>query len=151
MSDKDDSTAPLGDSEVLSVQHSPGDAIPEFPQRPDDGSHVPSCVRGQETGDVFEDKPAGRKALQEPGDVPEKSGPCPRTHACTTAGHAEVLARESCREDGPGRVGSCRVDVIWGELLNVVVDRDAGEAAGEDRAGGRVRLAEQSRGDAGAV
>jgi hypothetical protein len=38
-SDKDDATASLGYSEVLSVQHSVGDAIPEFSQRPEDGTH----------------------------------------------------------------------------------------------------------------
>ena len=39
MSDNDDATASLGDSEVLSVQYSVGDPIPEFCQRPCDGAH----------------------------------------------------------------------------------------------------------------
>ena len=43
-SDNEDSTAALGDSEVLSVQHSPRDAIPDVNQRFDDGCHVPSSV-----------------------------------------------------------------------------------------------------------
>jgi hypothetical protein len=37
-SDKDEATASLGHSEELSVQHSVGDAIPEFDQTPDDGT-----------------------------------------------------------------------------------------------------------------
>jgi hypothetical protein len=57
MSDKEDTTASLGHSEELSVQHSPGATIPEFRQRPDDGAKVPSTVRGQNTGDVFPDDP----------------------------------------------------------------------------------------------
>jgi len=70
MSDNDDSAASLGDSEVLSVQHAPGEAIPEFCQRPDDGTHVPSAMRRQEARDVFEDDPGGREVSQESGDVP---------------------------------------------------------------------------------
>ena len=45
MSDNEDSTASLGDSKELSVQHSPGATIPEFRQRPEDGSKVPSGIR----------------------------------------------------------------------------------------------------------
>jgi hypothetical protein len=44
MSDKEDTTATLGNSEELSVQNSVGDPIPEFPQRPDDGTHIGSVV-----------------------------------------------------------------------------------------------------------
>jgi hypothetical protein len=42
MSDNDDATAPLGNSEPLSVQHSVGEPIPQVPQRPEDGTQVPS-------------------------------------------------------------------------------------------------------------
>ena len=58
MSDNEDATAPLGHSEELSVQHSPGAPIPEFRQRPDDGTKVPSSVRRQDAGDVFPDDPS---------------------------------------------------------------------------------------------
>jgi hypothetical protein len=57
MSHNEDATASLGHSEELSVQHSPGATIPEFRQRPDDGSNVPSSVRGQNAGDIFPDDP----------------------------------------------------------------------------------------------
>ncbi len=46
-SDKDDSTTTLGDSEELSVQHSPRHAIPEVIQVADDGGHVPAAVDGE--------------------------------------------------------------------------------------------------------
>ncbi len=58
MSDKEDATASLGHSEVLSVQNSVGEAIPELSHRPEDGTKVPSAVRRQDTGDVFPDDPA---------------------------------------------------------------------------------------------
>ncbi len=35
-------SASLGDSEVLSVKNSIGEPIPEFPQRPKEGSKIPS-------------------------------------------------------------------------------------------------------------
>jgi hypothetical protein len=41
-SDNDDATASLGNSEVLSVQHSVGEAIPAFAQPPQDGTHPPA-------------------------------------------------------------------------------------------------------------
>jgi hypothetical protein len=51
MSDKEDTAPSLGDcsgkavhSDVLSVQHPPGEAIPEFLKTPDEGSESPSSV-----------------------------------------------------------------------------------------------------------
>jgi len=43
-SDNEDTLATLGDAEVLSVQHSPRHAIPEFIQAFDDGKEVSSVV-----------------------------------------------------------------------------------------------------------
>ena len=42
MSDNEDAAALLGHSEVLSVQHSVGEPVPEFPKRPEEGAKVPS-------------------------------------------------------------------------------------------------------------
>jgi hypothetical protein len=44
---------------VLSVQHSVGEPIPEFDQRPEEGTKVPPSSRRQDTGDVLPDDPAG--------------------------------------------------------------------------------------------
>jgi hypothetical protein len=44
ISDNEDTTASLGNSEVLSVQDSVGPPVPEFSQRPKDGAKVPSFV-----------------------------------------------------------------------------------------------------------
>jgi hypothetical protein len=59
MSDNEDATAPLGHSEELSVQHSPGATVPEVRQRPENGTKVPPAVRRQDTGHVFPDDPSG--------------------------------------------------------------------------------------------
>ena len=133
MSDNDDATPPLGYSGVLSVQHSPGEAIPEVDQRPDDGTHC-AAVRGdapagagflatgrQEARDVLEDDPTGRVASQEPGYVPVEAGSCALTHARATARHGEVLAWESGSENSSSGVGLGCVEVIGGQLAHVVV------------------------------
>src|SRR5690606_1205063 len=59
ISDNEDATAPLWYSGPLSVQHSIGVPIPQLPQRPDDGSHVPSSVTRQEARDVLNNDPGG--------------------------------------------------------------------------------------------
>jgi hypothetical protein len=59
MSDNEDATAPLGDSEVLSVKNAVGEPIPELAQEPEEGTKVPSSVAGQHAGDVLPNQPAG--------------------------------------------------------------------------------------------
>ena len=49
-SDNEDATAALGNSEVLSVQHSPGEPITAFPQRPEDGTHCSPVGRHAPAG-----------------------------------------------------------------------------------------------------
>jgi hypothetical protein len=44
MSDKEDATAALWNSSVLSVTNAIGEPIPDFPQRPDEGSKRPSSI-----------------------------------------------------------------------------------------------------------
>lgn len=75
-SDNDDATASLGDSEVLSVQHSVGDAIPAFAQPPEDGTHPPAveCHASSGTGEP-------------PGPGPSSAGSSPnRVNSCDAAG-----------------------------------------------------------------
>jgi hypothetical protein len=66
MSDNEDATAPLWNSEELSVQHSVGEPIPEFDQPSEDGSKVPSSVRGQDAGDVLPYHPSGPCPISKP-------------------------------------------------------------------------------------
>jgi hypothetical protein len=54
MADNEDAAASLGHAEPLSVQHPPGEPIPEVGQRPEDGAKVASAGRRQQSGDVFE-------------------------------------------------------------------------------------------------
>jgi hypothetical protein len=64
MSDNEDTPPPLWHgslhavhSDVLSVKDAVGPPIPEFRQRPEEGSKIPSSVRRQDAGDVLPDQP----------------------------------------------------------------------------------------------
>ena len=50
----------------MSVQHSVGEPIPEFDQRPEEGTKVPPSSRRQDTGDIFPDDPAGLEFVSQP-------------------------------------------------------------------------------------
>jgi hypothetical protein len=65
MSDNEDATAALGHSEELSVQNPVSEPVPEFNQRPEQGSKRPSVVDRQDAGDVFPHDPAGVQALSQ--------------------------------------------------------------------------------------
>ena len=58
MRNNEDTTAALGDSEVSSVQHSPGPAIPALPKPFEKGTEIPSFPTGQDTHDILPDEPA---------------------------------------------------------------------------------------------
>lgn len=78
ISDKEDAAAPLGDSEVLSVQHSPCHAIPAVIQRLEDLPEGLASVNGKHARDVFPDDPAGTNFRSQPekvqGDVSPRIG-----------------------------------------------------------------------------
>jgi hypothetical protein len=59
MSDNEHATAPLGNSEPLSVKNAVGEPIPQFCQVAQDESEVSPVIDGQKAGDVFAKKPAG--------------------------------------------------------------------------------------------
>jgi hypothetical protein len=93
MSDNEDATASLGHAEELSVQHSPGATIPEFSQRPEDGTKVPSAIRGQNTGDVFPNNPTGPQAASQPAKFKGQVA-------------TRVIQAASSSSAGEGRAGS---------------------------------------------
>jgi len=62
ISDNEDATAPLWNSEMLSVKNSVGEPIPAVGQPSEEGSKSPSFVNGQHAGHVLPKKPAGAKA-----------------------------------------------------------------------------------------
>ena len=99
MSDKEDSTPSLRDSEKLSVQHSVGVAIPELPQRSEEGTKIPASVAGQYAGDVFPDDPTGRKSLNhakiDKGEVTVRA-----IHSLPQPGHAKRVTGRPGKKSG---------------------------------------------------
>jgi hypothetical protein len=63
MSDNEDAAAALWNSEVLSVQNSVGEPIPEFAHRSEDGSKCPSSVDRQDARDILPDQPTGANSI----------------------------------------------------------------------------------------
>jgi hypothetical protein len=114
MSDNEDAAPPLGHSEELSVQHSPGATIPELRQRPEDGSKVPSAVRRQNAGDVFPDDPArpqsASKAAKLDGQVATRV-----LQATSPSGDGERLAGSSSGQNvdcARGFIDPCEVATV---------------------------------------
>jgi hypothetical protein len=52
-------------SNALRVEGPIGPLVPEFSQRPEDGSKIPSSVRRQNTGDVFPQEPLDLEVVRE--------------------------------------------------------------------------------------
>jgi hypothetical protein len=98
MSNNEDAAAALGHSEELSVQDSPGATIPEFCQRPEDGSKIPPAVRRQDAGDVLPDNPArpqsASKAAKLDGQVATRI-----IQAASLSRDGERLARRPAGKD----------------------------------------------------
>jgi hypothetical protein len=111
-SGKKDSVASLGDSEVLSVQHSPAKAIPESLQRPDDGTHCPSVGShaSAEAGTAL------RGVIDMGGEdadsVPLLPSSAPNSAACPDAG---IVTR--ARADGRQETGDVlEKEPAWAQL-----------------------------------
>lgn len=97
-SDNEHSAAPLGDSEISSVQSSPCDAVPEFVQSVEDDGEVASLIRGEKPGNILDDDPPGPKLASDSMELkPETATLAGKTGP--SAGHADVLAGESPKED----------------------------------------------------
>lgn len=133
MADKEDTTATLGDSEVLSVQYPPADAIPEFDQRLEDDGKVPPTGAVEQTRDVLKQQPAGTEASSEAYDLEEQ--PAPRaSEASTLTSMGQVLAGESATEQIDGsKLG-------WIESTNISKVHGFGESGGEHPTRGGVDL-----------
>lgn len=132
-SDNDDTTAPLWNSGVLSVQHSVGEPKPELSQRPEDGTHVPSSSRRQKARDVFEDNPARLELFSDPSELVEE----PRLFTCETSAptrDGKVLARKATNEE---------VDwagIVRSEVRDVAKTGNGRKPVGEDRVAVGVNL-----------
>jgi len=97
-SGKEDATAPLGDSEELSIQNSPRHAVPEFIQVPEDGTEIASPVDRQEPRDILAEEPTGACLSHDPHDVPPQARAWV-SHARATPRDRVALARPAEAEN----------------------------------------------------
>lgn len=94
MSDKEDTTASLWNSGILSVKHSPRRMIPAFVHESEEGGEITASVRGKKSGDILEYEPAGAKSSNHAkGDEGQVSAGV--VHSEPFAGDAEGLAGRS--------------------------------------------------------
>jgi hypothetical protein len=126
ISDNEDATAALGNSEVLSVKNSVGDPIPELPQEPEEGSKRPSSFDRQDAGDVLPYQPSGpeptSKVSELDGELTTLS-----VHSGSETGDAEILARCSSDQKVDCSAFNFRkVAMIW-DLRIVVCQHRAGK------------------------
>jgi len=92
--DNEHAAAALRDTEVLCIQSSPRDVVPEFVQIMEDDPEVTSASRGEKPGNIFDNAPAGPYCVKDAREFkPERAALAPKTGPAT--GHAEVLAGES--------------------------------------------------------
>jgi hypothetical protein len=59
VADNEHTAATLGDSKPLSVKNAVGEPIPEFAQRPEEGSKIPSFAATEDARHVFPNDPLG--------------------------------------------------------------------------------------------
>jgi hypothetical protein len=110
MSDKKDTPASLWNSEVLSVQDSPREIIPELAQRPDDATKVPSFATWQDSRDIFPHDPRRRESVSK---------------AAKLKGEVATFIIQSSSEsrDGEGLArGSSHKNVNWALLKAAVCE-----------------------------
>jgi hypothetical protein len=110
MSDNEETTAALRNSEPLAVQNSPGDAIPELNKGADNGAEIPSSAGGEQTRYILPDNPGGAELSDEPVELPPERATV-ASQAAALACNAVILARESPTENINGnKLGS---SCIW--------------------------------------
>jgi hypothetical protein len=143
MSDKEDATASLGHSKVLSVQNSVGEPIPEFPKRPEDGTKRPSSVDGQDTGDVFPHDPLRAKKSDQSAELQREIAAIIVESASQT-GDGEGLAGGSSDKDVDGNRPSW-VRLVSEDLREVAMIRHSGEAVVQNSGRKGVNLGEPRR------
>jgi hypothetical protein len=117
-------STPLGHSEVLSVQHSPGDAIPDVDQTPDDRRHISAAVRREKSGDVLNQRPSRSDGVDDSEVFPPEPG-LGSGESVPVSGEGEVLAGESSDHKVNGSIALRFVG------CDVVVDRHTWPVSGE--------------------
>ena len=94
----------LGDSEILSIKHSPKSHIPALRKGPDDRLKVLAIIDSEQVKDIFKHHPARLNLFEYAYDFPEQAAtrsPKPSAGPVTLSatGNADVLARESSGDD----------------------------------------------------
>jgi hypothetical protein len=97
MSDNEQAAPSLRNSEVLAVQYSPADAIPELNKGADDGAEIPSSSAGEQARYIFSDNPGGAQVSNEPVELPPERATVANQSLALSC-NAVVLARESSAE-----------------------------------------------------
>ncbi len=105
--DQEYSTTLLGDSEILSIKHSPKSHIPAVRKGPDDCFKVLAIVDSEQVNDVLKDHPARLCFLEDSYDFPKQAAAFAAQSAAVSvafplSGDADVLAGEAGREDVDG-------------------------------------------------
>jgi hypothetical protein len=121
MSDNEDATASLWNSEVLSVKNSIGEPIPEFRQPPEEGAKSPSVVNRQDSGHVLPNHPLGASSFNE-RKIDQREVATWVVQSRSETGDAEGLAGSSSDEN---------IDICMGptpEVVEVTEVRHAGVA-----------------------
>jgi len=130
MSDNKDAAAPLGYSEIFSIQNSVGDPIPAFDQHPEEGSEGSSPVNRQHAGDVLPHQPCGPQAISKSSKLDSEVATRiiqSRSSACDGEGLARCSSGQ--KVDCSHIVGSysgevtCVDDVAVSRQVNNVADR----------------------------
>ena len=112
MADSEDSTTTLGNSEPLSVQHSPRDAIPAVNHEAEEGREGVSVVSRKDAGHVLPNHPAGAESSSKEKKLDGQ---------VTT----RVIQSSSSSGDGKGLAGGAsNENVNWGGIAS-----DPGEVA----------------------
>lgn len=94
----------LGDSEILSIKHSPKSHIPAVRKGPDDCLKVAAIVDSEQVNDVLKDHPARLCFFEDSYDFPKQSAAFAlQSTGSVAAGDADVLAGEACGDDIDGR------------------------------------------------
>ena len=98
----------LGDSEILSIKHSPKSHIPAVRKGPDDCLKVAAIVDSEQVNDVLKDHPARLCFFEDSYDFPKQSAALALQASggsvgFSASGDADVLAGEAGGDDIDGR------------------------------------------------
>lgn len=137
--DQEYSATLLGDSEILSIKHSPASHIPAVRKGPDDCLKVSAIVDSEQVNDVLKDHPARLCFFEDAYDFPKQAAALALQAsgvlvAGAAAGVADVLAGKACGDDVNG------LQVVCAAVAHVFVLDGVRKSVGKDSPVGGVEL-----------